>query len=200
MQSTNATVSPESCTVPVSRTAADQTINSNLKLNGETCATASAVVQAKPQTCDDLNPKYSEYTGYGEVVPYSNGPTYWKMNQGNDNARKNACEDRGGTWLDDYNVPGTAGARRVSVPRGQSSRKPRQRHDVSRWWPVGVKCSTSLNAGLWSVHCEAHGIHVLADACGKQRLLGRYYARGSVAWCDVYVHLMPDVGEGHEVL
>ena len=32
--------------------------------------------------------------------------SYWKMNQGNDNARENACENRGGEWLDNVFVPG----------------------------------------------------------------------------------------------
>ena len=34
--------------------------------------------------------------------------SYWRMNQGgnNDNPRKNACENRGGVWLNDFNIPG----------------------------------------------------------------------------------------------
>lgn len=35
--------------------------------------------------------------------------SYWRMNQGNDNARENACENRGGVWLNTYDICTTCG-------------------------------------------------------------------------------------------
>ncbi len=32
--------------------------------------------------------------------------SYWRMRQGNTNAKRNACENHGGVWLGDYNIPG----------------------------------------------------------------------------------------------
>lgn len=51
------------------------------------------------------------------TFPPITGFEYYQMNQGNDNARENACVNRGGTWLNTYDIPGDGEGSRSNVCR-----------------------------------------------------------------------------------
>jgi len=78
-----------------------------------------------------------EHPGTPEVREYT---SYWKMNQGNDNARRNACENRGGEWLDDFNIPNDGtGSTRPDVCRFVSANPPgAPGNDMTLYNPPGV--------------------------------------------------------------
>jgi hypothetical protein len=71
-----------------------------------TCEFGSATWDGQIWTCpscEEVNPpSYSSTTNR----KFHSSTSYWQMQQGSENARENACENRGGQWLDDHNIPG----------------------------------------------------------------------------------------------
>jgi hypothetical protein len=62
--------------------------------------TFDGVIEPKEGRCDQINPPSFEVDG-PHVEPFTPASTtsYWRMLQGSDNARENACVNRGGEWL-----------------------------------------------------------------------------------------------------
>jgi hypothetical protein len=65
--------------------------------------------------------------------------SYWRMKQGGDTARQNACVNRGGVWLNDFDIPGdNVSGVRPDVCKFQPNPPGNPGNDIELYSPPGL--------------------------------------------------------------